>query len=141
MLCDSHRPPRYSPNPMSDPTPASIADAPSGNWVNRRAPIWLRPYLQLSRLDRPIGAWLLLLPGWWSIALAAAPGGLPDLRLLMLFGIGAVVMRGAGCTFNDIVDRDFDAKVERTRQRPLPSGQVTVIAAIGWMLLQALIGL
>jgi 4-hydroxybenzoate polyprenyltransferase len=125
---------------MNERASNSIADAPPDNWVERRAPPWAKPYLQLSRADRPIGTWLLLLPGWWSIALAAPAGSLPDLGLLLLFAVGALAMRGAGCTFNDIVDRDFDAKVERTRQRPLPSGQVGLAAAIGWLLLQALVG-
>lgn len=110
-----------------------IADATPANWVDRWAPLPLRPYMRLMRLDRPIGTWLLLWPCWWSIALAA--DGLPDLRLIALFAVGAVVMRGAGCTFNDIVDRDFDAQVERTRARPIPSGAVSVAAA--WIFLGA----
>ena len=126
---------------MTASRPSTIADAPRGNWVERLAPSWLQPYLRLSRLDRPIGTWLLLLPCWWSIALAAPSGGLPDPRLVLLFALGAVVMRGAGCTFNDIVDRDFDARVERTRNRPLPSRQVSLAQAIGWMVLQSLVGL
>ncbi|MCW5730546.1 MAG: 4-hydroxybenzoate octaprenyltransferase [Alphaproteobacteria bacterium] len=119
----------------------NVADAPAGNWVDRFAPAPLRPYLRLSRMDRPIGTWLLLLPCWWSIALAAEPGSLPDFRLLVLFAIGAILMRGAGCTFNDLVDRDFDARVERTRSRPLPSGQVTPRQAWAWLVLQSLGGL
>lgn len=91
------------------------------------------------RLDRPIGTWLLLLPGWWSIALAA--GGWPDIRLLVLFGIGAVVMRGAGCTFNDIVDRDFDGQVARTAGRPIPSGAVSPFNAGLFLAAQLLVGL
>ena len=116
-----------------------VADAPAENWVDRWAPAPLRPYARLARLDRPIGTWLLLLPCWWSIALAA--DGLPDFRLLILFTIGAVVMRGAGCTFNDIVDRDFDSRVERTRSRPIPSGAVSVKQAWAFLVLQCLIGL
>ena len=100
-----------------------VADA-TGNWVDTRAPPWSRPYLRLSRLDRPIGSWLLLLPCWWSAALAAAvahnAGRLP--LTLALFFVGAFAMRGAGCTWNDITDRDLDAKVERTRSRPIPAG-------------------
>ena len=126
---------------MSDPEPTLIADAVAGNWVDRSAPSWAQPYLKLSRLDRPIGTWLLLLPCWWSIALAAPAGDWPDIDLILLFGIGAVAMRGAGCTFNDIVDRRFDALVERTRHRPLPSGQVSLVQAVLWMLGQALAGL
>jgi len=114
---------------------AAIQDAP-GNWVDRQAPAALRPYLRLARLDRPIGTWLLLWPGWWSVALAS---GSP--LLLPLFALGAVVMRGAGCTFNDIIDRDLDGQVARTANRPLPSGDVSVMAAWLFLLLQGLIGL
>jgi 4-hydroxybenzoate polyprenyltransferase len=124
-----------------DPDSGPIADAAPGNWVDRLAPPWSRPYLKLARADRPIGTWLLLLPGWWSIALAAAPQGVPNLWLMLLFAIGAWVMRGAGCTFNDIVDRDFDRAVERTRNRPIPSGQVSVAAAVAWMAALSLVGL
>jgi 4-hydroxybenzoate polyprenyltransferase len=122
---------------------AAVADAPSGNWVDRYAPAFLRPYLRLSRADRPIGGWLLLWPCWWSAALAAIEQGraLPNLAHLALFLVGAFAMRGAGCTYNDIVDRDIDAQVERTRGRPLPSGQVGVIGASAWLVLQALLGL
>ncbi len=118
----------------------TIADAPVDNWVDRLAPAGLRPYLKLARMDRPIGTWLLLWPCWWSIALAAPAGTWPDLWLLVLFGIGALVMRGAGCTFNDIVDRDFDSRVERTRLRPIPAGQVSLKQAIAWMVLLSLVG-
>jgi 4-hydroxybenzoate polyprenyltransferase len=119
----------------------AVADA-IGNWVDTLAPVWLRPYLRLARLDRPIGSWLLLLPCWWSAALAAvamhARG--PSLLHLALFFIGAFAMRGAGCTWNDIVDRDLDASVERTRSRPIPSGQVSVGQAGLFLILLALIG-
>ncbi len=130
---------------MSEPRQqehSPVADS-RGNWVDTWAPAAIRPYLRLARLDRPIGTWLLLLPGWWSIALAALTfgHGWPDLLLIMLFGIGAIVMRGAGCTFNDIVDRDFDARVARTRSRPIPSGQVTVGQAKAFLVLQCFIGL
>lgn len=120
----------------------SVADA-TGNWVDGRAPAWSRPYLRLARLDRPIGAWLLLIPCWWSVALAAVAGGraAPDPWHIVLFFVGAFVMRGAGCTWNDIVDRNLDGSVERTRSRPIPSGQVSLAQAIGFMLLQLLIGL
>ena len=123
--------------------PLRVADAPTGNWVDRWAPVPVQPYLKLARLDRPIGTWLLLLPCWWSLALASATTGrgLPDPWLLALFGLGAVVMRGAGCTLNDIADREFDASVERTRSRPLPSGQVSRLQAAAFMGLLALIGL
>ena len=121
---------------------APVADA-TGNWVDRIAPSWTQPYLRLARADRPIGAWLLLLPCWWSTALAATASGerVPDLRLLILFAIGAVAMRGAGCTWNDILDRDLDAQVERTRSRPIPSGQVSVAAAFVFLAALSLIGL
>jgi 4-hydroxybenzoate polyprenyltransferase len=126
-----------------------VADS-TGNWVDGSAPAWTRPYLRLARLDRPIGSWLLLIPCWWSVGLAAVHAGAQgDLRVdpkialwhLVLFFVGAFAMRGAGCTWNDIVDRDLDAKVERTRSRPIPSGQVTVAAAAVFLALQALLGL
>ena len=121
---------------------ARVADA-TGNWVDSRAPVWSRPYLRLSRLDRPIGSWLLLMPCWWSAALAAGAahdiGPLP--LILALFFVGAFAMRGAGCTWNDITDRDLDALVERTRSRPIPAGQVSVPQAAGFLVIQALIGL
>lgn len=113
-------------------------DIPEQGWV-ARASGRVRPYLRLARLDRPIGTWLLLWPCWWSLALAAPPW--PDLLLLLaLFAIGALVMRGAGCTWNDIADRDFDGKVERTRTRPIPAGEVTLAQAGAFMVLQALVG-
>src|ERR1044071_9833942 len=126
---------------MSDAT-ARVADS-TGNWVDTHAPAWSPPYLRLSRFDRPIGSWLLLMPCWWSAALAAAISGhIRSLPLtIVLFFIGAFVMRGAGCTWNDITDRDLDAKVERTRSRPIPSGQVTAKQALIFLVLQALIGL
>jgi 4-hydroxybenzoate polyprenyltransferase len=121
---------------------AQVADA-TGNWVDTHAPLWSRPYLRLARLDRPIGSWLLLLPCWWSAALAA--GLARDVSrlplILALFLVGAFVMRGAGCTWNDITDRDLDAKVERTRSRPIPAGQVGVRQALAFLVVQALIGL
>jgi 4-hydroxybenzoate polyprenyltransferase len=118
-----------------------VADS-TGNWVDAFAPAWARPYLRLARLDRPIGSWLLLIPCWWSVGLAAVNAGINvDLRHVVLFFIGAFAMRGAGCTWNDIVDRDLDARVERTRSRPIPSGQVTVSAAAAFLALQALVGL
>lgn len=118
----------------------TVADAPRDNWVDRYAPKGFRPYLRLSRADRPIGTWLLLIPCLWAIALAAAVDGVRtwDLWLVLSCAIGAFLMRGAGCTWNDITDRDFDAAVARTRSRPLPSGQVTVRQAVIWMVLQAL---
>ena len=120
----------------------SVADA-TGNWVDTLAPGWSRPYLRLARLDRPIGSWLLLLPCWWSSALAAIAAGkaTPNVAHLVLFFIGAFAMRGAGCTWNDIVDRDLDGSVERTRSRPIPSGQVSVAQAAVFLVLQSLVGL
>ena len=121
---------------------ARVADA-TGNWVDTLAPPWSRPYLRLARLDRPIGSWLLLLPCWWSAALAAGvshhASRLP--LIIALFFVGAFAMRGAGCTWNDITDRDLDAKVERTRSRPIPAGQVSVPQALVFLVVQALIGL
>ena len=127
---------------MSTPH-GTVADADRGNWVDHFAPVWLRPYARLARWDRPIGWWLLLLPCWWSAALASNVAGamLPNIGHLVLFFIGAVAMRGAGCTYNDIVDRDLDAGVARTRSRPIPSGQVRVRDAKIFLLLQALVGL
>jgi len=119
-----------------------VADS-TGNWVDTVAPAWSRPYLRLARFDRPIGAWLLLMPCWWSSALAAIKAGqpLPNIWHLALFLVGAFTMRGAGCTWNDIVDRDIDGRVERTRARPIPSGQVSVLEAFAFLLAQALLGL
>ena len=116
-----------------------VADAPAGNWVDQFAPPPSRPYLRLSRADRPIGTWLLLIPCLWGISLAAAADSwrMWDLWLALSCAAGAFLMRGAGCTWNDITDRDFDAKVSRTRSRPIPSGQVTVRQALIWMAVQA----
>src|ERR1700761_9613989 len=121
---------------------APVADA-TGNWVDTLAPRWSRPYLRLARFDRPIGSWLLLMPCWWSAALAAGVAHTTrQLPLtIALFFVGAFVMRGAGCTWNDITDRDLDALVERTRSRPIPAGQVSVRAAAVFLVVQALIGL
>jgi 4-hydroxybenzoate polyprenyltransferase len=126
---------------MSETT-GRVADS-TGNWVDGLAPSWSRPYLRLARLDRPIGSWLLLLPCWWSVGLAAVAAGAPypNPWHVLLFFVGAFAMRGAGCTWNDLVDRDIDGRVERTRSRPIPSGQVTVTQAVVFMALQAVIGL
>jgi 4-hydroxybenzoate polyprenyltransferase len=126
---------------MSDAV-TRVADS-TGNWVDTVAPVWSRPYLRLARFDRPIGSWLLLMPCWWSAALSAGVAHRLD-RLpldVALFFIGAFVMRGAGCTWNDITDRDLDARVERTRSRPIPAGQVSVKQALVFLVAQALIGL
>ena len=124
-----------------DTTKPTFTDMRPGGWVDR-APAQVRPYLKLMRLDRPIGTWLLLLPCWWSAALAA--DGIGDARIYvygLLFAIGAVIMRGAGCAINDIADRDFDGRVERTALRPIPSGEVSVAAAVAFVAALMLVGL
>ena len=118
-----------------------VADS-TGNWVDWLAPVRVRPYLRLARYDRPIGSWLLLIPCWWSSALVAVSAGMSlNVWHLVLFFVGAFAMRGAGCTWNDIVDRDLDRSVERTSSRPIPSGAVRVTAAALFVALQALVGL
>jgi 4-hydroxybenzoate polyprenyltransferase len=119
-----------------------VADS-TGNWVDRGAPSWLQPYLRLARIDRPIGWWLLLLPCWWATAIAALAqrAAWPDPKLIVLFLIGAIVMRGAGSTWNDILDRKIDAQVERTKNRPIPSGQVSAKAAFVFAIALSFIGL
>jgi len=120
---------------------APLPDAAATNWVDRFAPRPLRPWLKLGRFDRPAGAWLLLLPGWQGVALASAMDlKPPDGILLIKIAVGAVVMRAAGCAYNDIVDRDIDAQVARTAGRPLPSGQLGVRQAWGFVIGMSLIG-
>lgn len=121
---------------MTQADTETVADAPRDNWVDSWAPAPARPYLRMIRADRPIGTWLLLWPCWWSTALAAVAAGdaVPNPWYLALFAVGAFAMRGAGCVYNDIVDKDVDAAVARTRSRPLPSGQVSVTAAKVFML-------
>ncbi|MFI4986985.1 MAG: 4-hydroxybenzoate octaprenyltransferase [Alphaproteobacteria bacterium] len=114
-------------------------DIERGNWIDRWLPASARPYARLMRLDRPIGTWLLLFPCWWSLALAARGWG--DLVYFALFAVGALIMRGAGCTWNDITDRDYDGRVLRTRTRPLPSGQVKLWQAYVFLALQLTAGL
>ncbi|MDR7123789.1 4-hydroxybenzoate octaprenyltransferase [Pseudotabrizicola sp. 4114] len=128
-----------TPEAESGHAPGSVADAPSDNWVDQFAPVPARPYLRLSRADRPIGTWLLLIPCLWGIALAAAADSyrMWDLWLALSCAAGAFLMRGAGCTWNDITDRRIDALVSRTRSRPIPSGQVSVRQAVVWMAVQA----
>lgn len=133
-------------NTVTDQT-ARVYDAPSNNWVYRLLPRGLWPYAQLARWDRPIGWQLLLWPCLWSSALAAnhiAGHGVlhfgPFVAQLLLFFIGSVAMRGAGCTYNDLVDHTIDMAVARTRSRPLPSGRVTRLQAKIFIVLQALVG-
>ena len=130
----------HMPEPNQD---GRVADATSLNWVDRFAPRWSRPYLRLSRADRPAGTWLLLIPCWWGLGLAVAAdpagGALGDLWIAIGCAIGAFLMRGAGCTWNDISDREFDAQVARTKSRPLPSGQVTVKQAAIWLVVQMML--
>lgn len=127
--------------PEAEPPKDAVADAYADNWVDQYAPPQVKPYLRLSRIDRPIGTWLLLLPCWWGAGLGAAAypdtAGWLTLWVFAGCGIGAVLMRGAGCTWNDITDRDIDDKVARTRSRPLPAGQVTAQQAGIWMGAQA----
>jgi len=119
-----------------------VADAVPDNWVDRYAPVVTRPYLRLSRADRPIGTWLLLIPCWWGLALAILhtdTAQLEDLWIAFGCGCGAWLMRGAGCTWNDIMDRNFDRQVMRTKSRPIPSGQISVRNAVIWMCVQTLV--
>ena len=132
---------RGTPTPDAN-VQGQVADAVRGNWVDTLAPAATRPYLRLSRADRPIGTWLLLLPCWWGLALAMLSDGTPRWQDAWIFigcGLGAWLMRGAGCTWNDITDRDFDGSVERTRSRPIPSGQVSMKQAVAYMGAQALV--
>ena len=114
-------------------------DIPRDSWIDRRMPGWTRPYLRLARLDRPTGIWLLLLPCWWAIALGSDSTA-HGLGLAILFGIGAAVMRGAGCTVNDILDRNLDAQVERTKSRPLPSGEIGLLGAFVFLAILLIVG-
>ncbi len=127
----------------SETNPKSASDIPEHGLVARLAPVWTLPYLRLGRYDRLIGAWILLFPCWWSLVLAS-PGLLDWGRLLVhaaLFAVGAVIMRGAGCTINDIIDRDVDRRVARTRTRPVASGAVSVPKALVFLALQLALGL
>jgi 4-hydroxybenzoate polyprenyltransferase len=127
-----------TPSSQKPEAAGQVADALQGNWVDLYAPDRMRPFLRLSRADRPIGTWLLLLPCWWGLGLAAMGDGwrLWDIWIALGCAAGAWLMRGAGCTWNDITDRDFDAAVARTRSRPIPSGQVSVKQALLWMFVQ-----
>lgn len=130
---------RRTPEPKGQ-----VSDAMRGNWVDTLAPEWTRPYLRLSRADRPIGTWLLLIPCVWAVLLSALDRGSlgwDGVWILIACAAGSWLMRGAGCTWNDITDRNFDGQVKRTRSRPIPSGQVTTNQAVAWMILQSLLGL
>ena len=116
-----------------------VSDIPAGNWIDRIVPKFFRAYCRLARLDRPIGTWLLLLPCWWGCALASSSW--PDWRMGLLFGLGAVLMRGAGCTLNDLADRKFDARVARTSDRPLANGEISVVNGVVFVGLQLLLAL
>jgi len=131
------------PRSVAEGKTGGVADARAANLVDRFAPASLLPYLRLARVDRPTGFWLLALPCFWSVALASRSIGAdyPDPWLLLLFAVGAVVMRAAGCIYNDIIDKDIDARVARTQSRPLPSGQIDEKAAIIFMLALSLVGL
>ncbi len=138
------RPPPTLVPPVRDNHPsARVFDAAADNWFDRVTPAILRPFGHLARFDRPTGAWLLLFPCWWGQTLGEVSLGraYPNPTHLLLFLIGAFVMRGAGCAYNDFIDRDFDAKVERTRSRPIPSGQVTPLQALIFASMLSLVGL
>jgi len=120
-----------------------VADAINKNWVDLYAPAFSRPYLRLSRADRPAGTWLLLIPCIWSLCLAILSNDTlqsTGIKYIILMAIGAFLMRGAGCTWNDITDQKIDARVARTKSRPIPSGQITPKQALKWMLIQTLAG-
>lgn len=142
MTVDDHNPAAHA-EASGNSADIRVADATDANWVDRFAPAPMRPYLRLSRLDRPAGTWLLFIPCLWGLFLTLAedPSRISPKAAWVLFGcaIGALLMRGAGCTWNDITDRKFDAEVARTRSRPLPSGQVSVRGAVVWMVVQALL--
>lgn len=135
--------PQPAPEPAQARSDGPVADSVQGNWVDRLAPPAARPFLRLSRADRPVGTWLLLIPCWWGLLLAALsqPESLGWHTAWIAAGcaIGAFLMRGAGCTWNDITDREIDAQVARTRSRPLPSGQVGLRGAVAWMVAQSLL--
>jgi len=129
------------PSDKSAPATPDPADIRPDDWVDGILPAKARPYARLMRLDRPIGTWLLLFPGWWGTALASLAPDRWMLAMMALFGVGAIVMRGAGCTWNDITDREFDGKVARTRTRPIPSGQVKVWQAFVFLGVLLCVGL
>jgi 4-hydroxybenzoate polyprenyltransferase len=131
-----------SATPEQHAEPAALPDSVPNQWLLRATPAHWRPFIELARLDRPVGWWLLVLPCWWSSALASiARHEFPNLWHLALFLIGAIAMRGAGTTYNDLVDKDIDAQVSRTRGRPLPSGRITSRTAKLFLIAEALVGL
>ncbi|MFD0981740.1 4-hydroxybenzoate octaprenyltransferase [Tropicimonas aquimaris] len=140
-MTDLPKTPESTPETSPAPVPGAVSDAVAGNWVDGVSPPVLRPYLRLSRADRPVGFWTLIIPSWWGLLAAAAATGwrAVDWWIAIAVVLGAVLMRGAGCTWNDITDREIDARVERTKSRPLPSGQVTVKNAMIWMGIQLLL--
>ncbi|GMY33312.1 4-hydroxybenzoate polyprenyltransferase, mitochondrial-like [Fagus crenata] len=111
------------------------------SWIDLYLPKHARPYAHLARLDKPIGTWLLAWPCMWSISLAASPGNFPDFKMMLLFGCGALLLRGAGCTINDLLDRDIDTKVERTKLRPVASGLLSPFQGLSFLGFQLLLGL
>ncbi|KAK2361378.1 polyprenyltransferase [Trifolium repens] len=120
---------------------SNVSSGGSVSWIDLYLHRSVQPYAHLARLDKPIGTWLLLWPCVWSITLAAPPGHLPDLKMLALFGCGALLLRGAGCTINDLIDRDIDTKVERTKLRPVASGLLTPFQGLSFLGFQLLLGL
>lgn len=120
-----------------------VADAVKRHWVDTKLPPSLRPFARLARWDRPIGWWLLMWPCLWSLSLASTASGaaIANIWYAILFFIGAVAMRGAGCTYNDLIDKEIDGQVERTRSRPIPSGQISSKQAKIFLVLQAITGL
>ncbi|XP_066328917.1 4-hydroxybenzoate polyprenyltransferase, mitochondrial-like [Miscanthus floridulus] len=132
---------RLSTSSSSSEPAGKASPTPPLTWVDKWVPEAARPYAMLARLDKPIGTWLLAWPCMWSITIAAMPGELPDLKMLSLFGCGAVLLRGAGCTVNDLLDRDIDNKVERTKSRPFASGVLTPLQGVGFLGIQLLLGL
>ncbi|XP_004492586.1 4-hydroxybenzoate polyprenyltransferase, mitochondrial [Cicer arietinum] len=124
-----------------DQSSSNLSSGGGVSWIDLYLPRSVQPYAQLARLDKPIGTWLLLWPCVWSITLAAPPGLLPDFKMLALFGCGALLLRGAGCTINDLIDRDIDTKVERTKLRPVASGLLTPFQGLSFLGFQLLLGL
>ena len=122
-----------------------LVDAKLNNWVDQYVHWRVRPYLKLSRLDRPIGSWLLIIPCWWGLLLAtnsnSAAFDLGTLHVAVACYFGGILMRGAGCTWNDLTDSDLDAKVTRTKNRPIASGQLSKKQALAWLMIQCLLAL